>query len=96
MSLKSLYSVRNGDRAGNEPDCVCRLRMSAGLTALPNAHALTIANSMILETVHGIFNDTRSGHHTNLQPHTLRASTGKKKRQDNDGKTIVGLISGLA
>jgi hypothetical protein len=71
MNLMSLFPVGTGDRAGNEPDCVRRLRMRAGLTALPNAHALTIANSMILETIHG--------HHTNLQPHSLRAST----RQEN-------------
>jgi len=58
MNLMSLYPVGTGDRAGNEPDCV----MHAALTALPNAHALTIVNSMILETVHGKLNDNWSGH----------------------------------
>jgi hypothetical protein len=71
--------------------------MRAGLTALPNAHAPTIVNSMILETVHGILKDTRSGHHKRIYNHTHFVQVqGKKKRQDNDDKTTVGLISGLA
>jgi len=84
MNPNSLYPVGTGDRAGNEPDCVCRLRMRAGLTALPNAHALIIVNSMIPETVHGIFNYTPSGHRTNLQPLTSCENKARK-----NGRTIM-------
>jgi len=66
--------------------------MRVALNALPNTHALTLVNSMILETVHGILNDIiRIYNHT----HFVQVQ-GKKKRQDNDSTTTVGLISGLA